>query len=170
MRINLLAGPGAGKSTTAATLFSDLKRADQSVELVTEYVKGWAYEKRHVYKYDQLYIFAKQHHSEYRLLKNGVQHVVSDSPVFLSLVYADAELRPGLWSLIQAYEKEYPSLNIFLERGTKKYFNYGRGQSEEEARAIDSTTLRTLEDYKLPYHIRAFDDYHSIKDLVFSRI
>ena len=36
MRINFLAGPGAGKSTTAAWIFSELKRKQASVELVTE--------------------------------------------------------------------------------------------------------------------------------------
>ena len=40
MRINLLAGPGAGKSTMAAWLFSELKRRNISVEHVGEYVKG----------------------------------------------------------------------------------------------------------------------------------
>jgi len=37
--INLFAGPGAGKSTTAAGLFAEMKRANVDVELVTEYVK-----------------------------------------------------------------------------------------------------------------------------------
>jgi len=40
MRINFLAGPGAGKSTTTAWIFSELKLRQVSVELVTEYVKS----------------------------------------------------------------------------------------------------------------------------------
>ncbi len=39
MRINLFAGPGAGKSTTATWLFSQLKIAGISIELTSEYVK-----------------------------------------------------------------------------------------------------------------------------------
>ena len=42
--INLVGGPGCGKSTTAAGLFYELKRRDYSVELVTEYAKSRVWE------------------------------------------------------------------------------------------------------------------------------
>lgn len=44
--INLFAGPGAGKSTTAARLFSTLKLRGKNAELVQEFAKGAAWEKR----------------------------------------------------------------------------------------------------------------------------
>lgn len=39
--ISLWAGPGAGKSTTAAALFNLMKRERFEVELVTEVAKDW---------------------------------------------------------------------------------------------------------------------------------
>lgn len=41
--INIWAGPGAGKSTTAAETFALCKKAGLGVELRTEYVKDWAW-------------------------------------------------------------------------------------------------------------------------------
>ena len=38
--INLIGGPGCGKSTIAAELFSRLKKMGVTCELVTEYIKG----------------------------------------------------------------------------------------------------------------------------------
>ena len=86
MRINLLAGPGSGKSTTAAWLFSELKIRHISVELITEYVKSWATQKRQVTTFDQVYLFGKQMQYEYRFLNNGIKNVVTDSPLILSCV------------------------------------------------------------------------------------
>ncbi len=44
--INLWAGPGAGKSTTAAGLFNLMKIRGYNVELVTEFAKEMVYEGR----------------------------------------------------------------------------------------------------------------------------
>ena len=60
MRICLYAGPGAGKSTTAAWLFSQLKMQDYDIELVTEYVKQWTYTKRLPVGFEQMLILANQ--------------------------------------------------------------------------------------------------------------
>ena len=45
MVINLLGGPGCGKSTVAAGIFHQLKSLGYSTELVTEYVKDIVYDK-----------------------------------------------------------------------------------------------------------------------------
>ena len=65
--INLFGGPGSGKSTTAAALFSNLKRLDFKCELVTEYAKDVEYEGRSNIFEDQLYITAKQNRRLKRL-------------------------------------------------------------------------------------------------------
>lgn len=58
--INLFGGAGVGKSTTCADIFAHLKKQQYSVEMVREWVKGWAYEKRKITDLDPYYIFAKQ--------------------------------------------------------------------------------------------------------------
>jgi len=82
-RICLFGGPGCGKSTTAAYVYSQLKRLGCSVELIQEYVKAWAYEKREVTSFDQVYLLAKQIRMEDLALRNGVKFVVTDSPVYM---------------------------------------------------------------------------------------
>ena len=44
--VNLFAGPGSGKSTTASGLFHLLKLDNKKTELVTEYAKDAIYEQR----------------------------------------------------------------------------------------------------------------------------
>ena len=65
--INLFAGPGSGKSTTAAGLFYHLKTMNKKVEYVSEYAKDLIYENRFERLNDYLYMLAKQHHRLYRL-------------------------------------------------------------------------------------------------------
>jgi ATP:corrinoid adenosyltransferase len=58
--INIFAGPGAGKSTTAAGLFYHMKKLNMSVELVTEYAKSRVWEQHSSVMRDQVYLTAKQ--------------------------------------------------------------------------------------------------------------
>lgn len=81
--INLLSGPGAGKSTTAAGLFYQMKLKGINVELITEYAKDMTWEERYNTLSNQLYIFAKQYSRQLRV-KNKVDYIVTDSPLLLS--------------------------------------------------------------------------------------
>lgn len=157
-RVNLYAGPSGGKSTTSALLFGKLKQLGYNVELTGEYIKNWAYSHRKVNKWDQVYVFGKQHQYEYRYLANGVDFIVTDSPIFLSYVYSQHyghdEFCGPLLELAKAYEKEFPSLNIILDRGSKPYNTLGRWQTQEQARELDTT---------IENHVRAnFNNVHKV--------
>lgn len=150
MRINLLGGPGSGKSTTAAWLFSELKRKQISIELVTEYVKAWACQKRPVNEFDQVYLLGKQMQYEYRFISSGVKNIVTDSPVMLSPVYANAYypdlgISVPMLQIVAEYEKRHPSINIFLRRKNKPYVQEGRYQTLEQAKKIDESVYDTLQ-------------------------
>ena len=148
MRINLYGGPCAGKSTTAAWLFSELKGLHYSVELVGEYVKNWAYQNRRVNYFDQIYLFGKQMQYEYGFLSHGVDHIVTDSPVFLSYCYSkkylSSKVAHPLKELAAHYDEEHPCVNIFLDRSGKPYKQEGRYQTEEEAKALDEFIWQEL--------------------------
>ena len=154
LRINLYAGPGAGKSTTAALVFGKLKLLGCSVELVNEYIKAWAYEKRKLESFDQVYIFAKQQRLEDRVLRAGVTMIVSDSPLYLQCMYARKYGSTGwqeLCQLAKKFDEQYSALNIFLKRHDGQYDHSGRYQNYEEAVKVDQEILQFLNDYSIPF-------------------
>ena len=86
--INLFGGPGAGKSTGAAYIFSKLKMAGVNAELVTEFAKDKVWEgNKEVFK-NQAYIFGKQYFKISRCA-DKVDVIITDSPLLLSIVYND---------------------------------------------------------------------------------
>lgn len=147
--INLFAGPGAGKSTTAAGLFHLMKLEGMNVELVTEYAKDMTWEKRHNILTDQLYMFAKQHRRIARL-KGAVEYVVTDSPLFLSIIYSGDDYPEVFDKLVFEFWQSYDNRNFFIER-VKEYVRVGRSQSEDEARKIDAVVKDALGKYEVPF-------------------
>ena len=60
--VNLFAGPGSGKSTTCAGVFSKLKLAGVNCEMALEYAKDKVWENSLDVLDDQIYVFGKQLH------------------------------------------------------------------------------------------------------------
>ena len=85
--INLIGGPGCGKSTTAADLYSLMKKSGQSVELVTEVAKDYVWDESYKLLRDQIFIFGQQYHNQWRL-RDRVDWVITDSPLLLNLYYS----------------------------------------------------------------------------------
>lgn len=153
--INLYGGPGVGKSTTAMNLCGLLKSNHVNAELVREYIKNWIWEERTILESDQLYILAKQHRSE-RILYGKVKVIVTDSPMWLTVIYEKAlSQKPYICKLaIDKYLKESEDIaehyHIFLNR-IHPYQTEGRMQSEEEAKEIDQKIKNFLSEEKIPF-------------------
>lgn len=146
--INLFAGPGAGKSTTAAGLFYLMKNAGMNVELVTEYAKDLTWEKRFDMLTDQLYVLAKQNRRLQRL-EDQVDFVVTDSPILLSYHYVTPDYLPlHFRNLVIELWDQYDNYNIVIER-VKPYLKKGRSQDEDEAKEIDIKINKMLSDLKI---------------------
>jgi len=155
--INLYGGPGTGKSTTAAGLFYNMKHRNFKCELVTEFAKDLAYEGRE--DVDQLTIFARQFERMQRL-QEKVAYVITDAPLELSLVYAQGTERdtPAFRDLIrEATSLLGSSAHVFLKR-VKPYKQYGRFQTEDEARALDVRIKSLLESEPLPHWVIEAND------------
>jgi hypothetical protein len=159
--VNMLAGPGAGKSTIAAGLFAELKLRNVNAELVTEYAKDRVWEEAFRTLDNQIYMFAKQHHRIWRVL-GKVDVVVTDSPMLLSLHYGK-DLQETFRKLVLEEHLKTNSLNVCLER-KKPYQPIGRVQTEDEAKHIDWAITGMLKQHNLE-HIREFADHGVIERL-----
>jgi len=180
-RICLYGGPGVGKSTLAASLFAEFKKMsveseiNRQFELCTEFVKNWAWEKRPIQGMQQVFIFANQQQREEMPLRNGVHHIFTDSPLFLSAAYArkyHSKLFQSLITLAELHEEEYPGLHIFLERGDRPYVGKGRYEDAEKAKRMDNYIRSLLDLYvdrdtylTIPYH-----DFNGLTQIVAEKL
>lgn len=155
--INLYSGPSAGKSTAAAFLFYQLKTKHLNSELVREYVKDWAYEKRNISTYDQIYFLGKQSRKE-SMLYGKVDWIVTDCPVLMGAYYAQkfcsTTVSEGIRAATlafyrQAAEDGFQHYHVFLER-THPYKEEGRFQTEKEAIEMDNEIKTMLSTLKIP--------------------
>ena len=153
-RISFYGGPCVSKSTISAQVFCELKKQNRNIELISEFAKDLAYSGVSIKPYMQLQIFAEQVARETRvLISNPETVIVTDSPVLLSIVYAQRYSYPSwkhLVSIARDMELEYPSLNFFLERGDCPYSQTGRYETLEEAKMMDNMIYRFLEEHNVP--------------------
>lgn len=144
--ICLYGGPGAGKSTAAAELFVMLKKMDFNCEMNREYIKEWIWEGRKIKEGDQTYIFAKQARKERQYIDQGLDFIITDSPLILTHFYgmkADLMEQECNTSLIMLKHHHhfckkhgYKVDHFFINR-KKAYNPSGRFQTEEEAKIYD---------------------------------
>lgn len=139
--VNFAAGPGAGKTTLCAGVFTELKWLGINCEIAPEYAKGIVWEgSLHKLK-NQNYIFGKQHQAVFRLC-GKVDVVLTDSPIFLSSVY-DKRQDPLFKQYILQEFNRFNNLNFYVRR-EKKYLAKGRTQTETEAREVDDIVYDML--------------------------
>ena len=173
-RICFYGGPGSGKSTIAAGLFSHLKRLGHNVELVPEYIKTWAYLNTPAKSFDQLYVLAKQLRQEDILLRSGVDYIISDSPLGLQLAYMKkhklADLYDELFSIAKKFDIQFPSLNIWLDRKNIPYRHTGRWETYDEAIQMDEAILDVVNDMCDHYATQPADNHSNIIDFVLRHI
>lgn len=140
--VNLYAGAGAGKSTTASAVFSKLKYQGVNCEIAPEFVKELVWEERFKTIEDQVYIFAKQLHRLNRL--TDVDVIITDAPILNSLVYLPDELTGTSFpDLVRESYNKFDNLDFYIKR-VKPYNPKGRMQTEEEAKAIDEKVRSML--------------------------
>lgn len=150
--INLYGGPGTGKSVAAADVFVAAKKGGINAELVSEYVKQWAWEGRVPVNYDQFHFFGEQARREYSLF-GKVELIVTDSPVALCGYFASVFGSVSQARCFRQMVLEYYSMvqdsgvkchHVFLER-VSAYDPRGRFQTEQEAFAMDPEQLVYLQ-------------------------
>lgn len=146
--LNLFAGPGTGKSTTAAGVFAFLKWKGVNCEMALEYAKDCIWDQSRNLLDNQIFVFGQQHHRIWRL-QGQVDVVISDSPLLHSVIYDSSE-NTHFSKMVAEEHRRLFNLNIFLER-EKPYQQAGRLHTEEQAREIDQKTRQMLESLNEPY-------------------
>jgi len=157
--INFFGGPGIGKSTQAAGLFTNMKKNHMDVELTYEFPKEVTWEGNFSAIKDQFYITANQHRNISRLY-GKVEYIIVDSPIVLGSIYRskyspdeypscfyDKSFDDFIWVLF----KKYKSLNILLIRDETNYDENGRFQSLQESKKIDTEIKQVLLDNDVPF-------------------
>lgn len=156
--INLLGGSGLGKSTTAALLFGALKQQGELVELVSEFVKEWAWEGRAVGPLGQSVLYGNQLERELRLY-NKVDFIVTDSPLLLCPVYQQhytsrEDIKQLVFEDLQIAKKHYDVVHLnFLLKRKKPFDPRGRYEDESTAKVIDGKIEDFLINHNLDYTV-----------------
>lgn len=147
--VNLFAGPGSGKSTTAAGIFYKLKTVDFRCELITEVAKDMTYEKNASRMSNQIFLLGEQYQRLHRV-RDSVNFAISDSPIILGINYRPDTYPKSYDQLCLDLFEEFENINYFVVR-TKKYQQYGRNETEDQARKHDDSIRNILEKYSIPY-------------------
>ena len=150
LMVNLFGAPGAGKSTGAAYIFSQLKIRDVNAELVTEFAKDKTWERNKKALENQMYMFGKQ---LFRITRcqDDVDVIITDSPLLLNTIYNhNPILGEEFNNLVFKIFNSYNNLNYYIKR-VKKYNPLGRNQTEEESDQIADKVLKMLNDRKVEF-------------------
>lgn len=171
--INLLGGPGVGKSVLAAELFAAMKKRGFRVELIHEVAKDFTWERWYDLLGEQDYIFAHQHRLQRRLVSHDIDYVIVDSSLLLGLFYMPPDFPQSFRQFILDVYNSYNNMNFYIKRSDEFLYDpVGRNQTKSEAMEIDRkvydyiitlpTYLRTVTagDSALPTLSFHIDEYH----------
>jgi nicotinamide riboside kinase len=161
--VNLLAGPGAGKSTSAAMVFSKLKKRGVLTELIQEYAKDKTWQEDWKTLRFQPKVTMEQAWRQYRVM-DKVDVIITDTALILGLLYSGWGCTPAFSKYVLELYNEFNNTNILLKRdpSVHPYQKVGRTQTEEEAFEIDRRLAKLLEENNIPYYeitVKA-DDSH----------
>lgn len=153
--INILGGPGCGKTTVAADLFAMMKKRRYNVEYVQEYAKKLVILERWD-DLDNQYSVSQKQYKLLRALKGKYDFIITDGPIIHGLYYNNFN-RDNVSNIektdaaIIKWHNEFNNMNFFLERGDFFYERAGRYQDETTAKQVDKNIRQTLDSWRIFY-------------------
>ena len=147
--INLIGGPGCGKSTTMAGVFYKLKKNGVNCEMATEFTKDKVWDEDYRMLDDQIYIIAKQMHRISRLI-DKVDIVIMDTSLLSSVIYDKSKSSVLKELCLESFNK-FNNMVFFIDRTDIKYHTEGRVQTFEESIDIDNRYKSLMKECNIPY-------------------
>jgi hypothetical protein len=155
--INIVAGPGVGKSVLAAQIFAKMKIDGYNIELVGEYAKELVYTHK-------VELLNNQHLVSYfqkemlKMVDGEVDYIVTDGSILNGLAYNILHKHnitkfQETEDKIIEYYNEFDNILIYLERNLEyKYQSEGRVQNSiEEASKVDKVLTDRLDTNSIEY-------------------
>jgi hypothetical protein len=153
--VNVIGGPGSDKSVITSAIVLYLKLREKSVEVIPDFAKSLVWQQNFEVLKNQ-YFIAQRQHEMLGLLDGQIQYLITECALpqvlFYNENYLDNICDIGKTrTQILEWHKQYNNINIFVERGDRKYIRTGRFQDEDQARAIDRGLIELLDREALPY-------------------
>ena len=142
--INLFAGPGAGKTTSALELTAELKKRGFDVEYVPEYAKELVYAEDHETLNNQEKVTGEQY-ARLARLKGKTDVIVTDSPILLGCVYGAGKISDEFADKIVGWHNGFDNYNLEVTRPAT-YRQTGRVENREQAVERDKQIKSMLEE------------------------
>lgn len=159
--VNFIGGPGCGKTTIAATIFSRLKILGHVAEYVQEFAKQLVWTGEFDLLNNQYYV--TNHQTKMLSQMNGkVEYIITDGPLVHGLFYNlhnpdNTSNIDKTNRLILSNISKFKNINIFLNRGEYKYETSGRNQTEAESKDVDVIIKYLLKSNNIDYQEFASD-------------
>lgn len=147
--VNIVGGPGIGKSAVAAGVYHRLRTQGRSAELIIEFAKELTWEGRHDTLANQIYVFGEQLNRLWRV-RNSVDLAITDTSLLFALVYGSKDLPKTFAPLVIDTFNIFDNMVFVLDRGVA-FESSGRYQTEEEAIKVDARIIEVLDELKIPY-------------------
>lgn len=145
--INVIGGPGCDKSLVTSAIILYLKLRQKTVEVIPDYAKSLVWQRNFEVLKNQ-YFIAQRQFEMLELLDGQIQYLITECSL-PQVLYYNENYADNICDIakthkqILAWYKQHDNINVFVERGDRKYVHTGRFQDEEQAKAIDRG-LRTL--------------------------
>lgn len=153
--INVIGGPGSDKSLFSSAIILYLNLHNKTVETIPDYAKSLVWQQNFEVLKNQ-YFIAQRQFEMLNLLDGQVQFLLTECSLPQVLYYNEnyaeniCDVEKTRAQILEWY-KQHNNINIFVERGEKKYVRTGRFQDEDQARAIDRGMRSVLVRENLPF-------------------
>lgn len=153
--INIIGGPGCGKSLFTAAIVLYLTLHHKSVELIPDFAKALVWQKDYEALKNQ-YRIAQQQYNMMALLDGQAQYLINECSLpqlmFYNEYYDDniCDVAKTHAHMLGWY-KQFNNVNVLIDRADQPYVHTGRFQSEEQAREVDRGLRGTLARHGMPF-------------------